>query len=317
MVDNLIFIKNWKKLVSSIVVVFLLGLVFSISFGPSQTLAITSDTTVSADLTGTVSISVTDSNISLTNLDFGQTETATISGETRYIFESENDGVTSADSISFNEDTTNAKAYYYLNVTSFTAPSGVIPDPKTWVLFKDTTNTMNSTEWNVGTTWGSYGTYVFFEYNVTLTSGGATITPPSGVTEEVSGSVTVTYMSSSDGNKWAVNSFILYVLKGTDGVLYFDDDSNMSETTETGYAIQSASNQGDQVNILGNPFVIASAIPTSTDGTLELYFGWFTDESTNTVVGGTTMSFYAMLAIPFGPYGTYSFTVTITGLQQP
>ncbi len=276
--------------------------------------AITGTGSASGTITGAVDINITDSTISMTGLTFSQSgDTATIGSATRYIFDSENDGGATNDGITFSEGTTNVAVYYYVNTTSFSAPSGVTASVWDWTWYKKSGNTYNPQSWNGVTVGGAYGAYMV--QNITATTASSvtgSVTPPSGVTATGEGSTTVTVLVSTDGTNWQETTITLYFV--TDGTtLYFDDDSNMNEVTETGVNYFSVTATGGQVSILGNTFVLTTAIPSGTSSTFSLYFGFYSDESANTNVDGTSFTYYIILALPFGPAGTYSATMTITG----
>lgn len=278
--------------------------------------AISGTGSASGTITGTVDINISDNTISMTGLSFSAGgDTATINSQTRYLFESENDGGASNDGITFDEGTTNVAVYYYVNTTAFSAPSGVTASLWDWTWYKKAGSTYNPQSWNGVSVGGAYGAYMV--QNITATTAASvsgTVTPPSGVTATGEGSTTVTILVSSDGNSWQETTISLYFV--TDGTtLYFDDDSNMNEGSETGVAVFSVSATGDQVNILGNSFVLTSSIPSGTSSQFSLYFGFYSDETANSTPNGTSFSYYILLALPFGKPGTYSATMTITGSQ--
>ncbi len=288
--------------------------ILTINLIPSS--GITGTGSASGTITGTVDINISDNTISMTGLSFSSGgDTATIGSETRYLFESENDGGASNDGITFDEGTTNVAVYYYINTTSFSAPSGVTASVWDWTWYKKAGSTYNPQSWNGVTVGGAYGSYMV--QNITATTASTVsgaITPPSGVTATGGGSTTVTVLVSSDGNNWQETTISLYFV--TDGTtLYFDDDNNMNEVTETGVSVFSVTATGGQVSILGNSFVLTSSIPAGTSSTFSLYFGFYSDESANSTPNGTNFTYYILLALPFGKAGTYSATMTITGSQ--
>ena len=311
------FLMNIRKTtIYAVMGVALIGILLVMVLRPSS--GVTGTATSSGTVSGTVDLSITDSSVSLTGLDFSTADTATLSSQTRYIFDSESDGGATNDKIEFNEGTTNVKVYYYISVSSFSVPTNnPYSGDYTWILFKETTNTADPNNWNgVATALGAYGAYVYANYSTTVVSGAGSITPPSGVTASFSGTITVEFLGSvSDGDNWVESSFTLYLIVSDTGSLYVDDDADMSETTETGQSVSTLTATGDQISILGNPFVLTSAIPTAAGNSVTFNFGWYSDETANGQTGGTTMNFYTALALRQGIAGTYSASITITGTQ--
>ncbi|MCY3414056.1 MAG: hypothetical protein INQ03_20600 [Candidatus Heimdallarchaeota archaeon] len=294
-----------KKSFTFVLAIAAVGFVgFSLLYTPTQ--AITSGGTATGTLDASdVGLVVSDSSISMTGLSFDSADVATIGGETRYLFESENEA--SGDKITFHENATNVKAYYYIDTTGFSAPSGAATSNNfNWALYKVVGNTYDVTNFNGISTGGAYGAYM--SENITgSTVSPSSITAPTGVTPTGEGTLTFTVLISSDGNLWQEQSVtIYYVCDAT--AFYIDDDSDLSAGD-----YQSANNTGDEISILGNTFVLTTAAPTSNSQSFTFMMGWYQDETQNVVVGGTTMEFYMMLAIPFGPAGDYVATITITG----
>lgn len=308
---------NSQKVIAYITPILLVGIIWiGLLASPTGVSAATS--TGSLTLSGTVSLSVTDSTIAFTSVTFTGADTTTVSSTTRYLYDSVNDGSDAA--VTFDESTTNTLAYYYLNTTAFSAPGSTTVDNFNYAFYREAGDTYDTNSWNGISSGGAYGAYMSQNMSLTTASTTGSITKPDAAGTVVGdGSATIGVYISSDGNDWEYTTITLYYY--SDGTtLYFDDDADMSsaDSPETGVAVQSVTTTGDQITILGNPFVITSAIPASTSTAFQLYFGWFTDETANSVVSGTTMSFNMLFSLEFfgGNTGTYSVTTTITGAEQ-
>ncbi len=269
--------------------------------------------TVTATTSGNVTFSVTDSSISFGTLNLATwTDTATIGGEVRKVWDSENDAATAPDSAAFNEDTTNVNASYYLTVTGQTVAG---KDSTNWMYFKNATNTFDPD--GSGTTFGAHGSYWLPTISGTLGTTTTGYTAPAGETISLTVSISVTFLASSDGNNWQESTITLYVIKTASNKIYIDDDQNFTDTTEGGVIseVGPITTQYGQATLFGNPWILMDDPTALVSGnTITFRFGW--QKNYDGVTGNQTMEFYVLLAIPANaPSTSWSWTITINGVQ--
>ncbi len=290
-----------------------LALITLILMMPTAKPSMAADISVTGTVQGAVSFNVSDSSIAFGTLNLAtQSDSATIGGETRKVWDSENDATTSPDKATFDESTTNVNASYYLTVTGETVSS---LDSTNWLYFKKVGNTFDPD--GSGTTFGAYGTYWLPSFSGTLGSA-TSYTPPSGETAESAVAINLTILGSNDGTNWQEISITIHVLHTTSGKIYLDDDTNFSDTTEGGYIseVGPLTAQYDEANLFGNPFILMEDPTTLSSGnTVTFRFGWFVQY--DGTPSNYNMEFYTLLAIPtYTLSRTWTWQITINGVQH-
>jgi hypothetical protein len=235
-----------------------------------------------------------------------------------------------APGIKWDEDDTNTNAFYY--ISSLTSPTVSVTvhgaaysyTPGDWIFFKNASST---------TTPYHYGPWKF---TVTLSTPGATIIEPSGVTSSEEGSLTIR-MLKYDGTSWSVDSVTLYfVFDATADKLYIDDDANMTETTDTAGGLTKieddttadggdAYTQGDflvkgtEITVNGICYVLETdltALTGTPDETVTFSIGYFSGY--DQTKGSDVMEFYIAIMVPeFFPSGQQlSYDLILTGAEH-
>lgn len=160
-----------------------------------------------------------------------------------------------AQSIIFNEGSSNSNIFAKVTYTGETYPTTGGLSNNTWLFMKDTAATG----------------YVQNQISGSLTSGGGGVTMPATVTE-IGSFVTsfVFYTSADSGTTWTRNSKNIYVALGNNQRLYVSD-SNILDTASY-YTLK-----GDAVNtpFLGNYFTETSTFPTLVGDTVTLNYGYY------------------------------------------
>ncbi len=290
----------------------LMLIVFSVMFLPSTQPA-SANINVTATTSGNVTFSVTDGSIAFGSLNLATwTDTASIGGETRKVWDSENDIGGTPDSAVFNESTTNVNASWYLTVSGQTVAG---KDSTNWLYFKNKTNTFDPDGSN--TAFGAYGSYWLPTITGTLGTSTAGYTAPTGETISLTVAISVTFLGSTDGNDWKEGSVTLYIIKTTTNKIYIDDDQDFADTTEGGFIseVGPLTTQYAQATIFGNPWIlIDDPASLSASSTITFRFGW--QKNYDGIAGNQPMEFYALLAIPLNaPATSWTWTITINGVQ--
>ncbi len=288
-------------------------ILFALAFAPTADKGLAADVSITGTLESYSTFTVTDSAIAFgTNLELSSpVDTATISSETRVIFDSENDATTASDSASFHESTTNDNASFYLTVSGTThSYSGT--SSTSWIYFKDSSNTHDPD--GSATNYGSYGSYWPVSISGTLADA-SSITPPSGKTSDIGVNVSMTFLGSNDSSSdlWAAITSTITILVTTDDYVYIDDDYNFTDTTEGGVIseVGPLTAQYDNASIFGNRFVLINdpSALSATD-TITFRFGWYV--AYDGTPDDDAMTFYVLIAPPqYAPAIALTWDVTI------
>ncbi len=247
------------------------------------------------------------------------------------------------DMIRMDEEETNTNAYYrvsgiaqsQLTVTSQGGTTHTIESAvmQQWVFYRDGSTTSGK---GVSATEVWYGPR---QFTVQLAAEGETITEPATSTAAGEGSKTLRLIKRTGGapgtGTYSIDSVaISVVLDASANTLYLDDETDMTEATDTENGLERVEDDGTAIDgdettqgmklekgsefvINGVSYIVETDISTAAaDTEITFTVGYFSgyDESTSS----TSMEFMTLTTIPstFPSGQSLSYTFTLTGLEH-